>query len=692
MALQLLCPLLSAEEGDFQFARDSASSPAIASSQAAGPAAAARGTKQGTTPPAAPRETQVRPAARKTSPPRKHVPLKLDQSTAAIEKRLQSDVDYLASDELEGRGVRTQGLELAAEHIAKSFIQSGLVADHYGGPFHEFRLYSSNRRISVEAAEIASPELPKGQSLVKGKDFTSLSSSREGSLSAPLVFAGYGITAPEAGYDDYAAIDVTGKAVLVLRHEPQRFDANSKFDGVENSSHAFVHTKIKNAIAHGAIALVLCTDAAEARNLQSENGEQKKSTAARLDELLATELHNAELAGKLPVIHLRRSLVEHLFHQSFSEELSVVEARIDQTLQPESKALPETVFSGRMESHRGFRKLKNVVASLEGTGPHAEETVIVGAHYDHLGRDSWGSLAIESHGEIHHGADDNASGTAVVMEVARQLAARPEPFQRRVLFITFSAEELGLIGSENYVRDPLFPMNQTVAMLNLDMVGRLREGKLTIYGVETASNWRPLIDSTLSALPHPDELKLTLRSGGFGPSDHASFFEKGVPVLHFFTGFHPQYHRPEDVASLINPQGMRQIAELIATMVVQLANGDNIPQRRTSGLSLEELASGLDEDEDLDDSDQTPRQRRLGILIDGGRKGEGALIRQVVANSLAARNGLRTGDLILRINDQPVNSAAEIRAAIQQPNQAEKWIISLKRGDIQAEVIVKLSL
>jgi len=615
----------------------------------------------------------------------RHVPLMLDLSDAAVEKRLMDDVTYLASDELEGRGVRTKGLELASEHIAASFRNSGLVSDWYsGGPFHEFRLFSSSPRGVVQVSEILQTGKETPLKLEKGRDYTSLSSGAQGKFSLPVVFVGYGITAKDIGYDDYAEVDVQGKAVLVLRHEPQRQDANSRFNGVENSPHAYIVTKVKNAITHGAAAIILCTDHAE-RLVPPEEGKPASTDTDPADALLQQEMSTASQGQSLPVIHLRRTVVETFFQNVLHENLTELESRIDQHLKPESRELPGLTWNGEVTVSRPHRKLRNVVASLEGEGEKAEQTIIVGAHYDHLGRDSWGSLGAVENDDIHNGADDNASGTAVVMEVARQLAARAKPLRHRVLFITFSAEELGLIGSSRYVQDPLFPLNQTMVMLNLDMVGRLREGKLTIYGLETGDRWNTLISSSIAAVPDGNEFRLALRSGGYGPSDHASFFEKGIPVLHFFTGFHPQYHRPTDVASLINPQGMRQIASLVTEMVVRLGNDDVTIQRRTSRSEDDLLA-----DEDFDARDlNSPPPVRLGIRVTTEKGLEGVTVRSIVPESLAARNGIRVGDIILKVDDQAVKSALDIRALLQKNSTAPSWKVGLKRGDVDAEVIVK---
>jgi hypothetical protein len=615
------------------------------------------------------------------------IPLDLDRSDEAVTRRLKEAVEYLASEELEGRGVRTKGLDLAAEYIAEEFRKAGLVTDHYQGtPFHEFRLYSTSRRGTVQKLVLEKPhgiQIP----LVRGTDFTSLTSSPQGAFSYPVVFAGYGITAPELEYDDYAGIDVRGKAVIVLRHEPERHNPESRFNGTENSRYAYVRTKIKNAIERGAAAVLLCTDHAEIQLAAEQLSDDDAPPASHeiAETLLQGELNEGDVADNIPVVHVRRVLIERMIRQSLDENLAEIEARIDETLQPESRLLPDSSVHGAVQIARSHRSLRNVVASLEGTGPHAEETIVLGAHYDHLGRDGWGSLAIGANEEIHHGADDNASGTSLLMEVARQLAASPKPLGRRVLFIAFTAEELGLIGSKRYVQDPLIPLNQTIAMLNLDMVGRLREGKLTVYGAGTARQWPQMLTSAVAATDN-DDLRLILRPGGYGPSDHASFYEHGIPVLHFFTGFHPQYHRPTDTADLINADGMRQITEIVTHMITELAE-PNRTMERTEPESLLDLAElqlgGL--------SGSSGSRRRFGVQVVPVADGDGVLIRRVQTNSLAERNGMRVGDVILMINSQPVKTVDDLRSAVQESEETDEWTVKLRRRGIVAEIVVRLA-
>lgn len=605
-----------------------------------------------------------------------------DLADNAVEQRLRESAEFLASDELEGRGIRTRGLDLAAGYIADQYREIGLRDDHYAGtPFHEFRLYSTATNGSVQELAV---RLPDGQteSLQPKRDFSTLTLSVNGRFTLPLAFAGYGITAPEFGYDDYAGIDVAGKAVILLRHEPRSHDPDSPFAGTENSDHALLRTKIDNAVEHGAALIILCTDAA-ALAADSEAVPAEDAAPEPDEELLDVVLNESSLRGSIPVVHCRRPRVEALIRAAAKEELADWERRIDETHQPHSRLLPECRVSGRVGLSKEGRTLRNVVASLEGEGPLAEETIVIGAHYDHLGRGGYGSLAVGANSEIHNGADDNASGTTVLIEVARQLASRSEPLRRRVLFIAFSAEELGLIGSRRYVQDPLVPLDKTVAMLNLDMVGRLRQDSLTIYGTGTAAEWPALIDRSAAA----QQLAIARRAGGYGPSDHATFFEHGIPVLHFFTGFHPQYHRPDDDAARLNIAGMRKIAAMVRDITVDLAQAD-APPTRTGSQGAFDLSELVGDGESLD-LGLSSRKPRLGVVLEPA-EGGGVTVTRLIRQTPAERQGIRPGDVLRAVNGAEVNSAADVIEALKTHESGQNALIRLVRRGLEMELEIAL--
>ncbi len=633
---------------------------------------------------------------------------------AAVEARLAADAKYLASDELEGRGIGTKGLDLAADYIAEQFVQAGLKTDLFeGSPFQAFTVTTSTEMGKENRVTLIGPSGKDGEQPVRielkpGKDFAPMSASGSGVFDLPLVFVGYGITAEEKGYDDYAGIDVEGKAVVILRHEPQQNDPESAFDGKRNSAHAPFERKISNAYQHGAAAVIFCTDEVELRrNLQmryqrwrvalkklaavSEKIEKNSQATATPDLEQIQEQREwirkrtAEIqqcseqlgepydpvlpfgstgpgaARDFPVVHCRRQPLDKAIHAALDTGLASLERKIDEKPEPQSRELQGWRVTGRIDVTRKSVEVKNVIGVLPGKGPLAEETVVVGAHYDHLGYGGRGSLEPQKRA-VHNGADDNASGVAVVIEVARRLADRPEGPRRRVVFVAFTGEERGLLGSAHYVRHPLFPLESTVAMINLDMVGRLRDGKLIVTGTGTAKGFGGLVDE----LSREDGLKLVKRPGGFGPSDQASFYAKKIPVLHFFTGTHKDYHRPSDDFELLRVPGMRQIADLVADLAGELATCE--PQPEYVAVKVPSIRN----------DGQRPY---LGTMPDFGSQKSGYAINGVADGGPAAEAGLLGGDCIVRFGDRKIGSLVDIDAALRKYQAGDRVKVVVIRGE-----------
>jgi len=310
----------------------------------------------------------------------------------------------------------------------------------------------------------------------------------------------------------------------------------------------------------------------------------------------------------------------------------------------------------------------NVVGRLRGqASPPRAGLIVLGAHYDHLGHGGSGSLAPDSR-EIHNGADDNASGTMALIEVARALAARRDDLHRDVVFVAFSAEERGLVGSSMFVHAPPrgLRVEEIYAMLNMDMVGRLEGGRLQVLGGGSAKEWPEIVEPACAHL----ELDCAVGGDGFGSSDHSSFFAADVPVLHFFTGTHAQYHRPEDDADLIDSTGAVRIVHLIETISEALA-------RREDPLTL------------VKTSEAPARQRmaggaRLGTVPDyaGPTDGRaGVLLSAVRTDSPAERGGLQRGDLIVGIGDREIAGIEDFMAVLSAATPGERATVKIVRND-----------
>ncbi len=573
---------------------------------------------------------------------------------AASEARMRKDIFFLASDECEGRGVTTKGINLAADYIAAEFKKAGLKpAGPDGSYFQPFTIYGTSERSSPNALVLTGP-LGQQITLKAGQQFEPLAFSHSGKIDgAPLVFAGYGVTAPDPEYDDFQGLDVAGKVIVVLRKTPRPDNKDAPFAGADLDQYQSLEHKMLNAEKHHAAGVILVNDA---------------STARGGDKLIPFQYLARAGGYALPAVNLRRSVLDSMLQSSLGTTLADLERDIDRTLTPHSHALDGWSVGLEVNVKRNDIAAKNIVCFLEGDGPHARETVVIGAHYDHLGRGEFGSLARGSKA-IHHGADDNASGTTTLMELARRLAQVPHR-GRRLVFIAFSGEERGLLGSAYYCKRPLFPLADTVAMVNLDMVGRLRsdketgKDKLQIEGVGTAKDFSALIDDLNKGF----DFKLQKSPGGFGPSDHASFYAHNIPVLFFFTGDHPDYHRPSDTADKINVAGMRRVADMAQELVLRLAGAPERPEYVKVRTPMRANFQG-------------PGGPRLGFMPGyGDDEGDGVLVQSVMENSPAAKAGIKEGDRIVAIGGKPVQNLTAYMTLMRQYKKGDTIEVGVNRA------------
>jgi hypothetical protein len=358
----------------------------------------------------------------------------------------------------------------------------------------------------------------------------------------------------------------------------------------------------------------------------------------------------------MPVLSLRRAEIDAMCRQASGKSLEEIEAGIDAEGTPRSFELTGWRLVAETNVTRKEVKTQNVVAVLEGAGALAEETVIIGAHYDHLGYGGMGSLARGSK-EIHNGADDNASGTTGLLEVARRLveASKGDGPRRRIVFIAFSAEEIGLVGSARHAREPLYPMDRTVAMLNMDMIGRLSENKLIIQGVDTAKAWGGMIDR----LNETYRFELTRQTGGFGPSDHASFYAQRVPVMHFFTGLHADYHRPADDTPALNLEGMQRIVGMVTDCAVEIMQAEARPEY----VNIPRAGRG----------DPASGDRPyFGSIPDFAQEKPGLTLSGVAEDGPAAKAGLKGGDRIIQIGDAKIGNLEDFDAVLRRYKPGDK--------------------
>ncbi len=566
-----------------------------------------------------------------------------------VAERLRKDLTFLASPECEGRGPGSAGIDKAADYVAAAFKAAGLKPVMPDGSY--FQPFTFLGRPTLRGAQTVELTGPAGRkALAAGDDFQPLGLTGAGYVDAGLVFAGYGITSEAAKYDDYAGLDVAGKIVVVIRRAP-RFNATDKpfADEATRQKVASWSTKLANAEEHKAAAVLVVNDASE--------------TEDNLTDFLFT-------AGgdpvKIPAFHVKRSFADALLRATANKSLVQVEEEIDRDLKPQSRPLPGCSAKVSVSVERPTIGIKNVLGMLEGSGPLANETVVIGAHYDHLGMGGPGSLDPTRQPRIHFGADDNASGTTALIELARRFGAMRERQGRRLVFAAFSGEEISLLGSAHYVSKPPVPLEGTSVMINLDMVGRMKtdvatgKGKLEISGVGTAKEFGGLVDG-LATKYH---LAAAKGESGLGPSDHASFYMKGVPVFFFFTGAHEDYHKPSDTVDRINFTGLATVVDAVEELAAQQATAVRPVYQKTAAPPMMSGHGG---------------GPRLGIMPDYTSEGEGVRIAAVTKGGAAEKGGVKDGDRIVTIAGKPVKNMTAYMEAMKGQKKGQPLEIVVER-------------
>jgi hypothetical protein len=568
-------------------------------------------------------------------------------AAAAMEQRLAADDRYLSSDELEGRGLGTHGIELAANFIAERFRALGLKTDACNGtPFQKFTVTTGaelgpGNHLAMIGPTADNHRHASESELILGRDFTPLAVSDSGQFELPLAFAGYGITDKAIGYDDYGSVNVAGKAVIVLRHEPSR---PKPADGTK-SRHALMRRKIANAYEHGAAAVILVVDRGELRGRDVHE-----------DSLLRISAAGVRLSHRgMPVLNCRREILDRAMEAACGLDLAAMEGEIDRERLPHSRVLTGWRIAGRTDVRRTQVQVQNVIGILPASD-HGDEAMVVGAHYDHFG-----ITEVEVNGKkersIYSGADDNASGVSAMLEIARYLSLRPNSRSRQVVFVAFTAEESGLLGSQHYVNYPVVPLSRTVSMVNFDMVGRLRNDKLYIRGTFTAMGWADLV----RGLDSHYGLTLDLWTDHFGCSDQLSFYARDIPVLAFFTGRHEDYHQPSDKFPKVNVPGMRRVTQLGEEVVAALASAPARPQ----------LVSAVPPEQ---------HEAYFGAFGDFTRPEPGYLLGPVAKGGPADRAGLRDGDLVIRFGDSRISNEDDFNEVLTHYIGGERIRIVVRRG------------
>ena len=570
-------------------------------------------------------------------------------------------IQYLASPELKGRATGSPELEKAADYIAGQFRSFGLrpvdgknSADltNYELPFPAelgARLGPANA-LSVSDAGTR-------QTLTEGQDYVPFTFSTNGKFSGPVVFAGYGITAKEHNYDDYAGIDVKNKLVLILRHEPQENDDKSVFDGKKLTQHATFIDKMVNAKTHGARGVILINDVAA-----------HPETEDKLEKFGA---NGGPRDAGIFFIQIKAATADAWLHAE-GQDLQRVEQDIDRDLKPRSFALAKVEVDLSVDLIHETKTVHNVAAYLPGK---TAEYVVIGAHYDHLGLGDEHSLAPNQLGQVHPGADDNASGTAGVIELARWFSTQPQQ-KRGILFLTFSGEELGLLGSNWYVNHPALPVGNAVAMLNLDMIGRVQGGRVFVSGAQTGTTLaRILKEVKLPAPLHIDESGKDSGTNMSDASDHASFASKQIPILFFFSGLHADYHRPSDTADKIDSVDAAKLLDYVADIATHLLDDPDRPTfvrvaRSPAGPAASRVGgSGYGPD--------------FGSIPDFNEPPKGVRFADIREGSPAAKAGLKPGDIMIEFAGKPIGNLYDFTYALRDSKPGDVVLVKVIRGTRQ---------
>ncbi|MBN2091362.1 M20/M25/M40 family metallo-hydrolase [candidate division KSB1 bacterium] len=475
-------------------------------------------------------------------------------------------VSFLAADSLMGRNTPSPELDKAAEYIASKFKSYGLLPVN-GSYFQEVRLH----RISLGDTNqlVITDKDGTPSNLPIKKEFIPFEMTANKQVAGDVVFAGYGITAPELAYDDYANLDVNGKIVVIVKDAPRQFDSESPFYHKKDLGFNKIAEKVRNAIEHGATGLLIVTNPLNSKILRPSGFPWPSLYKNFPADAIPLTLGTTE-EKKIPVVHVGEAAVKQFFGSI--EKYTGIVKKIDSTLTPNSFLIVNSQAMLKTSTQTQVLYSKNVVAFCPGTDKKLkDEVIVIGGHYDHLGYKKKVTAGQDS---IYNGADDNASGTAGVMLIARAFAASEIKPRRSVLFLAFTGEEKMLWGSEAYVEQPLFPIKKTVAMLNLDMIGRGNIDSLYLYGMRRSPE---LNDLAMKENRKADFTIVPERSNVISGSDHVNFGRKNIPVLFFHSGTHGDYHQVSDHAEKINYEKLCRISQYCLRIAWNLANSSDWP-------------------------------------------------------------------------------------------------------------------
>ncbi len=571
------------------------------------------------------------------------------QQTPAIKAaELFHHVRFLADDRLTGRYPGTDGIEYAARYIADRFAEYGL--EPIGDKQSYFQAFEfigdaklgDNNLLLIKNGTTAN-------TLTLKTDYLPLAFSDTDDVTGEIIFAGYGISAPAAHYDDYANLNVNGKILLMLRAAPASDNPHNPLQRYASLRH-----KLVVAREQGAKAVLFVTGVAQ------DN---------QLNELVKFQTDFDFKGSGIAAVSISRAVANQLLAAA-GKNIAQLQKTIDDTSRPNSFPMSAVQVTLKTDVKNIHINTRNIVGYLPGK---TDKTLIIGAHYDHIGLGGNKSLDAKV-GVIHNGADDNASGVAGVLELAHYFSRQSEPLEHSLLFMAFTAEEFGLIGSKYYVNNPLIPLDKTVAMLNMDMIGHSRSNKLIVQGVGTTPVWAEMIDK----INHTYRFELAKQKDGPGPSDQSSFYHKNLPVLAFFTGAHDYYNRSTDDFWRINYPAQQNIVKFVRDVVLEIEHRG------------EKLAFTKAESQHQPGKGSSQFKVTLGVVPDYAFAGKGLHLDVVKQGRPAHQAGLQNGDIIIQLGTVKINNIYDYMAALGmfKPGNKVALVFSRNGKEITTEVLL----
>lgn len=573
-------------------------------------------------------------------------------------------VRYLASDDLKGRGNGTPELDRAAEYIADQFKMSGLQPSGDGGTYFQKFMVSPGSRLGTQNKL----RIQAGSGFLDAelhRDFVPFAVGENVRLQGEVIFAGYGITAEEYSYDDYRDLSVTDKLVLVLADEPREKEETAVFNGKEMTLYSREITKAINAKYRGARALLIVQDPL---NHPDEAADLPNRRAAE-------EVDELGICG----IRITRAVAQKLLGGQ-NRSLLEIQKEIDAKLAPQSFAVAGVSAQVDLDVVRVRKEVRNVVGMLPATSAAGNgEIVILGAHYDHLGLGGRSSMAPQLIGQPHNGADDNASGTAGLIELAAALGADAAPRKRAYLLIAFAGEELGLLGSAYWANNPTLPVEKAIAMINMDMIGRANRNQITVGGVGTSPDFLPILQSAASEAG----LEARTTQAGHGSSDHTSFYVKNIPVLFFFSGLHADYHRPSDDWDKINAEGAAKVLDMVFRVATRLNSFESRPKfsKIDAPAPVGPARGGA-----------SGYGSYFGSIPDMAEEVKGVKFADIRPESPAAKAGLKAGDTLVRFAGKEVSNLQDFTYLLRTHKPGDVVEVTVMREGKPLTVQVKLEV